>query len=126
MNQPISLVIALALLAAIAVMQVLVASGLPLGRFVWGGAHRVLPRRFRIGSAVSVVVYAGFAALLLSRSGVLPGGDSVFVVVLAWVLFAYFTFGILLNGISRSRAERFTMTPICVVLAVTTFIIALG
>lgn len=126
MNQPISLIIALAVLAAVSVLQVLVASGLPLGNLVWGGAHRVLPRRLRIGSAASVLVYAGFAALLLSRSGVLPGGDSVFVVVLAWVLFAYFTFGILLNGISRSRAERFTMMPICAVLAVTTFIIALG
>lgn len=122
----VSLVIALALLAAVSALQVLVASGLPLGHFVWGGAHRVLPRRFRIGSAVSVLVYAGFAALLLSRAGVLPGGDSTIVVVLTWVLFAYFAFGVLLNGISRSRAERFTMTPMCAVLVVTTLIIALG
>lgn len=122
----ISLAVALALLAAVSVLQVLVAFGLPLGHFVWGGAHRVLPRRFRIGSAISVLVYAGFAALLLSRSGVLPGGDSTIVVVLTWVLFGYFTFGVLLNGISRSRAERFTMTPMCAVLAVTTLIIALG
>ena len=121
-----SLIIALALLAALAVLQVLVASGLPLGRFVWGGAHRVLPRRLRIGSAVSVPVYAGFAVLLLSRAGALPGADNVIVVVLTWVLFAYFAFGVVLNGISRSRAERFTMTPACAVLAVTALIIALG
>ena len=63
----IALVVALALLTALAVLQILAASGLPLGRFVWGGQHRVLPRGLRVGSAVSVLVYAGLAALLLSR-----------------------------------------------------------
>lgn len=122
----VSLVIALTLVAALSVLQVLVTVGLPLGHFVWGGAHRVLPRRFRIGSAISVLVYAGFAVLLLSRVGAVAGGESTIVVVLTWVLFAYFTFGVLLNVISRSRPERFTMTPVCAVLAVTTLIIALG
>ncbi len=122
----VSLVIAVILLTLVSALQVLVASGLPLGHFVWGGAHRVLPLRFRIGSAASVLVYAGFATLLLSRAGILPGGESTIIVVLTWVLFAYFALGVLLNGISRSRAERFTMTPMCAVLAVTTLIISLG
>lgn len=122
----IALIAALVVLAAAAALQVLVAAGLPFGRFVWGGAHRVLPRRLRIGSAVSVLVYAGFAWLLLSRAGVLPGGESGAVVVLTWVLFGYFAFGVLLNAISRSPAERWTMTPSCAVLAVATLIIALG
>jgi len=77
----IALVVALTLLTALAVLQILAASGLPLGRFVWGGQHRVLPRGLRVGSAVSVLVYAGLAALLLSRAGVLPAGDSTAVVV---------------------------------------------
>ena len=63
--------VALALLAALAVLQLLVASGLPYGRFVWGGTHRVLPHGLRVASAASVLVYAGLAALLLSRAGVL-------------------------------------------------------
>ena len=67
----IALVVALALLAALAVLQLLVASGLPYGRFVWGGTHRVLPHGLRVASAASVLVYAGLAALLLSRAGVL-------------------------------------------------------
>ena len=78
----IALVVALALLAALAIMQILAASGLPYGRFVWGGQHRVLPRGLRVASAASVLVYAGLAALLLSRAGVLPAGDSTAVIVL--------------------------------------------
>ncbi len=122
----IALFVALALLTALAVLQILVASGLPCGRFVWGGTHRVLPRRLRVGSAVSVLVYAGLAALLLNRAGVLPGGDSTAVIVLTWVAFAFFAVSVLLNAISRSPAERWTMAPTSVLLAAATFIIALG
>jgi hypothetical protein len=83
----------------------------------------VLPRRLRIASAASVVLYAGFAAVLLSRAGIMPGGDSLVIRVLTWVLFAYFAVGIVMNAISRSRAERLTMTPVCVVLAAATLVI---
>ncbi|UPL12247.1 MULTISPECIES: hypothetical protein [Microbacterium] len=117
---------ALVLLAALTLFQVALIFGAPLGRFAWGGAHRVLPVRLRVGSIVSVVLYAGFAALLLSRAGVIAGGELPVVVVLCWVLFAYFVIGILLNAISRSPAERWTMTPVCVMLAGMTLIVALS
>lgn len=119
-------VLATAVLAGVAVFQVLGASGRPVGRFLWGGQHRVLPRRLRVGSAVSVPVYALMALLLLSRAGAVPGGQSGFVVVGAWVLFGYFALGVVMNGISRSRPERAVMTPACVVLAATSLAIAMG
>ena len=122
----IALLVALALLAALAVLQILAASGLPLGRFGWGGQHRVLPRRLRVASAVSVLVYAGLAALLLSRAGVLPAGDSTAVIVLTWVVFAFFAASVALNALSRSPAERWTMAPTSLLLAAATLVIALG
>jgi len=118
--------LATALLAGLAVLQACVAAGMPWGRLVWGGAHRVLPTRLRIGSAVSVVLYALFAAVLLARAGALPGGGSPVVIVSAWVLLGYFALGILLNLASRSLPERLTMTPVCAVLAAATLIVALG
>ncbi|HKP06792.1 MAG TPA: hypothetical protein VJU58_06025 [Microbacterium sp.] len=119
-------VIACLVLGALAVLQICVAAGAPWGRLVWGGAHRVLPRRLRIASAASVLLYAGFAAVLLSRAGLLPGGDSLLLRILTWVLFAYFAVGIVMNAVSRSRVERLTMTPVCVVLAAATLVIALS
>lgn len=122
----IALPVALALLAALAILQALVALGLPYGRFVWGGEHRVLPRRLRLGSAVSVLVYAGIAVVLLARGGVLPGETSTLVIVLTWVAFAMFALSVPLNALSRSLAERWTMTPTSIALAAATLIIALG
>ena len=122
----IALFVALALLAALAVLQILAASGLPLGRFGWGGTRRVLPRGLRVASAASVLVYAGLAALLLSRAGVLPAGDSAAVIVLTWVVFAFFAASVALNALSRSPAERWTMAPTSLLLAAATLVIALG
>lgn len=117
---------ALVLLAALSVLQLMVALGRPFGALVWGGAHRILPKKLRISSALSVVLYAGFALILMSRAGILVGGETGFVRVTAWVLVGYFTLGILMNGISRSRPERAVMTPVCAILAVASLVIALA
>ena len=118
--------VACVVLGALAGLQICVAAGAPWGRLVWGGAHRVLPRRLRVASVASVALYAAFAALLLSRAGILPAGESPAIRILTWVLFGYFALGIVMNAISRSRAERLTMTPVCVVLAAATLIVALS
>lgn len=115
-----------AVLAGIAVVQVLGAAGWPVGRLLWGGRHRVLPRRLRIGSALSLLLYAGFAAALLSRAGLLPGSGTGFVVVASWALVGYFALGVLMNGLSRSPAERTVMTPACVVMAAGALVVSLG
>lgn len=118
-------VIATAVLAGIAVVQVLGALGKPVGHLLWGGQHETLPKKLRIGSALSLLLYAAFAVLLLCRAGALPGGNSAFVVVATWALFGYFVIGIVMNGISRSRAERATMTLACLALAALTLGVAL-
>lgn len=118
--------VATGVLAGIAVVQLLAVLGMPVGRMLWGGAHRVLPRRLRIGSAVSIVVYAAFAWVLLSRAGAVAGRDSGFVVVATWVLLAYFAIGVVMNVISRSPLERAVMTPACALLAGATLVVAFG
>jgi hypothetical protein len=115
------------ILAALAIFQLALAAGAPIGRFAWGGQHNVLPTRLRVGSAVSILLYALFAIILLQRADLAAVfGSDTFVQVATWVLFGYFTLGILMNGISRSKAERNTMVPVTLVLAVLTLLVALG
>jgi hypothetical protein len=114
---------AVVVLAALAVLQVLVASGRPLGRFVWGGQHDVLPRRLRVGSAVSLLVYAAIAVVLLWRSTAAPPVPGALTVTV-WVLAGYFALGVALNAVSRSRSERLVMTPVCVVLTACSVVVA--
>jgi len=43
-----------------------------------------------------------------------------------WVLFAYFLLGVVMNALSRSRPERWTMAPLSLVLAALTLVVALS
>jgi hypothetical protein len=113
-------------LAALAVFQAALILGAPLGRFAWGGQHDVLPPRLRIGSAVSVVIYALIALIAWDRVGAIDLFPSLFSEVAMWVVFAYFVLGILMNALSRSTPERRVMVPTCIVLAALSFVIAMG
>ncbi|MFE4837271.1 hypothetical protein ACFRAU_21655 [Arthrobacter sp. NPDC056691] len=114
----ISAVLACAVLAGLAVFQVLLMGGVPLGRLAWGGQHRILPARLRIGSAVSVLLYLVFGHAALARTGLAPAiGSDAWYPVFTWVLTAYFTLGVLMNAISRSKPERLVMTPVALLLA---------
>ncbi|MCZ2814415.1 hypothetical protein O2W15_23535 [Modestobacter sp. VKM Ac-2979] len=118
-------VVGVVVLGCLAAFQVSLIAGAPLGRFAWGGQHVVLPAALRIGSAVSLVLYALFAALILQVAGaldVLPRGVAD---VAIWVLTAYFAVGVLMNAASRSRRERLVMTPVALVLAVVCLVLAL-
>lgn len=121
-----SSVIATIILAALAVFQVALAAGLPLGRMAWGGQHRILPVWLRVGSAISVVIYVAMAAILLDHAEQISVLDSEFSQIAAWVLVGYFAIGIAMNAMSRSKPERHLMTPVAAVLAVLSLVVAAG
>ena len=116
---------ATAILIALAVFHAQLASGRPLGRYAWGGAHTVLPRRLRIGSALAIVLYAAIAFVLLDHAGVVDvlgawTGTAV------WVLVGFFLLGVALNAASRSPDERRVMTPVALALCLLCLGVALG
>jgi hypothetical protein len=119
-------VLLIALLALLALFQLALAFGAPLGRFAWGGQHRVLPRGLRLGSIAAIAVYAVIALIALDRAGsvdVLPDRLSA---VGIWVVFGYLVFSVGLNAISRSKPERYVMVPTTVALAVLSLLVAVG
>ena len=120
-----SAVLALVVFAGLAVFQALLVAGRPYGHLAWGGQHRVLPRNLRIGSAVSIVLYALFAWVVVGAAVATPEVPRWLEVAL-WVLTGYLALGVLLNAISRSRPERLVMTPVCLVLVGCCLVVALA
>ena len=113
-----SAVLTCVVLAGLAVFQGALIAGAPLGRMAWGGQHNVLPSRLRIASATSIATYALFAYIAVAKANFAPSLiNEPFTSVLTWVLAAYFTLGVVLNGISRSKSERLVMTPVAFILA---------
>ena len=113
-------------LALLAIFQLALALGAPLGRFAWGGRHRVLPARLRVGSVVSILIYGLIAIIAWDRVGAIDVFAAPISEVGMWVVFGYFALGIPMNAISRSKPERYTMVPVSIVLAVLSFLIAMG
>ncbi|MFI8414496.1 hypothetical protein ACIGB6_18740 [Paeniglutamicibacter gangotriensis] len=101
--------------------------GTPWGRFVWGGQRPgTLPTGYRIASAFSLLVYGFMVVLALDRAGVIDVLSQNFSRVGSWVVFAYLSLGVVMNAASRSKAERWVMTPVALVLAVLALFIALS
>jgi len=114
------------LTALLLVFQLALALGAPWGRLAWGGQHAgVLPTGYRIGSLVTIVVYAFLASVVLDRGGVTALYPEGFAIVACWVVFGVLALGTLMNAVSRSKPERTVMTPVALVLAVLALLIAI-
>ena len=125
--QEVYAVLICSLLGGLTVFQLALITGAPLSHYAWGGAHKILPLKLRIGSAISILLYGLFSIIVLSKAGLISLLDNSTVINIGiWVLASYFILGILLNGISRSKPERNLMTPLVFVLAVATTLLALS
>jgi hypothetical protein len=112
--------------ALLALFQLALVLGAPWGAFAWGGQVEVLPPSLRVGSACSILLYAAFAVVVLDRAGEIDVLSDAAASIGAWVVFGFSAVGVLVNAVSRSKPERYTMTPVCLVLAVASFVVATG
>ncbi len=119
-----SLTVAMLLLAALAVLQVMVALGMPVGEYAWGGDRRVHGDGVRKAARAAVPVYVLVAAILLARGGVLPGRESTLVWALAWLVCVYGAVKVVAIAMSRSRRQRRLMVPVSVLLMLSVLAIA--
>lgn len=119
-------ILATVILVGLALFQAALAAGKPLGRLAWGGQHRILPKSLRVGSAVSIVVYIAIAVVLLDRADLISVLQNDTAQIAAWVIVAFFIVGIGMNAASRSKPERYLMTPIVAVLAALSIVVAAG
>lgn len=123
----ISAIVTCIVLTGLTLFQIALICGAPIGKFAWGGSHAILPMNLRVASVTSIFIYSLFAVIILSEAGLIQllSGHPIATVGI-WVLAVYFAIGIILNGISRSKPERNLMTPVALILAITTTIVALG
>lgn len=109
--------LAIGLLFAIVLLQLLLALGLPLGRAAWGGRHRTLPTHLRIGSAVAAVALVVAEWVVATEAGFLPANSGApWSGVLVWVFAGFFALNTLGNLVSESAIERRVMAPITIFL----------
>ena len=114
------------LFGVIAIMTVLVACGLPLGEFTMGGQHKILPKKFRVMAVISVAIQIFAMIIILQAGGFISLWLSFKVTKYICFFFAAYLFlNTIMNLISKSRKEKYVMTPISLIAGICFWITAL-
>ena len=113
------------LFGVIAIMTVLVACGLPLGEFTMGGQHKILPKKFRVMAVISVAIQIFAMIIILQAGGFISLWLSFKVTKYICFFFAaYLSLNTMMNMISKSRKEKYVMTPLSLIVGMCFWIMA--
>ena len=114
------------LLLAVAVMEVLLILGLPLGEFTMGGRHNVLPMPYRFAAASSILLQIFGALMMLQGAGFMNMWFGVTPTrIICYVCAGFFAVNTVMNFISPSKKEKYVMTPLALIEAVCFFVTAI-
>ena len=113
------------LFGVIAIMTVLVVCGLPMGEFTMGGQHKILPKKFRVMAVISVAIQIFAMIIILQAGGFIPLWLSFKVTKYICFFFAAYLFlNTIMNLISKSRKEKYVMTPLSLIAGICFWITA--
>ena len=107
-----STIVVTILFVSIAFFQVLLSLGFPLGEFALGGYYKVLPKKLRIVSAVNAMVLVFMSFVFLQHTDVFIGLSFLPTNILVWIITIFLAINSIANLFSRSKKERFIMTPL--------------
>ena len=113
------------LFGVIVIMTVLVACGLPLGEFTMGGQHKILPKKFRVMSVISVAIQVFAMIIILQAGGFISMWLSFKITKYICFFFAaYLSLNTIINMISKSKKEKYVMTPLSLIAGICFWITA--
>jgi hypothetical protein len=106
-------------LCLISILYILVALGFPLGAFVMGGKYQIVPNKIRYMVGFSVIIQWFAAIIILQTGGLVPLFFSVGVTKGICIFFAvYLSLNVIMNLLSKSKKEKYTMTPLSIIAAI--------
>ena len=110
-----------------AILQLSLTFGAPLGEYVLGGQNKVLPPRMRFVSSTFCILFVCIGLMYLQRGNVIDLGFSPLLVnIVITINTVFLAYAIISNAIiTKSKKERYLMTPISVVQFVNSIIVLL-
>ncbi|KAB1641420.1 hypothetical protein [Gulosibacter chungangensis] len=113
------------MLGLLAIFQIALAAGAPLGKFAWGREHTTLPLNLRFGAISAVLRYAFIVFIALDRSGTIAVLPEEFSFWVMWLIVAHLGFSVILSLLSKSKYEKMTLAPYTFAMGVLSLLIAL-
>lgn len=108
------------------ILSILIICGLPLGELTMGGQYKVFPPKLRIVLVTQLILQVFFVLIILQRGEIIPLLFSYNVTKIIGIVMAiYLSVNTVMNLISKSKKEKYIMTPLSFVTAICFWITAL-
>ena len=108
------------------VLSFLIICGLPLGELTMGEQYKVFPKKLRIILMIQLILQMFFVVIILQMGGFMPLWFSDNTTKIIYIVMAvYLSFNTVMNFISKSKKEKYVMTPLSAISAVCFWITAL-
>ena len=105
--------------SVVIVLSILIIYGLPLGELTMGGQHKIFPKKLRMVLITQLVLQVFFVIIILQMGGFIPLWFSVRVTKIIGVVMAvYLSLNTLMNFVSKSKKEKYIMTPLSFITAI--------
>lgn len=108
------------------ILSILIICGLPLGELTMGGQYKVFPPKLKIVLVTQLILQLFFVIILLQMGEFIPLWFSYNVTKIIGIVMAiYLSINTVMNLISKSKKEKFIMTPLSFVGAICFWITAI-
>lgn len=119
-------IIGASVFSIVIVLSFLITCGLPLGELTMGGQYKVFPKKLRIILVTQLILQIFFVVIILQMGRFIPFWFSESTTkIICIVMAVYLSLNTVMNFISKSRKERYIMTPLSAITAVCFWITAL-
>ena len=108
------------------ILSILIICGLPLGELTMGGQYKVFPKKLRIVLVAQLILQIFFVIIILQMGGFIPLWFSDKVTkIIGIVMAVYLSLNTVMNFVSKSKKEKYIMTPLSLISAICFWITAL-
>lgn len=112
--------------SVVIVLSILIICGVPLGELTMGGQYKVFPKKLRILLFTQLVLQVFFVIVILQMGGYIPLWFSAKITkIIGIVMAVYLSLNTIMNFISKSKKEKYIMTPLSLISAACFWITAL-
>ena len=107
------------LFSIVILLSILLICGLPLGELTMGGRFKTFPKKLRVVLVVQLILQIFFVIIILQAGGLIPLWFSDKVTrTICIVMAAYLSLNAVMNFISKSKKEKYIMTPLSLLSAI--------
>ena len=112
--------------SVVIILSILIIIGLPLGELTMGGKYKIFPKKLRIVLFIQLFLQVFFVIIILQKGDILPLWFSYNITKIICISMSiYLTINVILNLFSKSKKEKYIMTPLSLIAAICFWITSL-